>query len=68
MAAAAGYQERDRSPDGAPHEGRQWDMHRMAFLWSWDIAQPAPPPQSMWVVDSYNATTAAVGIKRLVIL
>ena len=38
------------------------------FLWSWDIAQPSPPPKSMWVVDSDNATTAAVGIKRIVML
>jgi hypothetical protein len=38
------------------------------FLWSWDIAQPSPPPKSMWVVDSYNATSAAVGIKLIVML
>ena len=38
------------------------------FLWSWDIAQPSPPPQPIWVVDSYNAMTAAVGIKLIVML
>ena len=34
----------------------------------WDITQPLPPLQSMWVVNSYNATTATVGIKPIVIL
>jgi len=45
--------------------GRRWDMHCIAFLFSWDITQPSLPPKSMWVVDSYNDTTAAVGIKTI---
>ena len=41
---------------------------RACIAQSWDITQPSPPPKSLWVVDSYNARTAAVGIKRMVML
>jgi hypothetical protein len=74
----------DRIPEPAkelllPISEDDVDSLRISFAWpngtdwaciaqSRGIAQPAPPPQSMRVIDSDNDTTGAVGIKRIVTL